>query len=150
MNYTNETDIQYEDEWIIAVVGTIVNGTIFLTGVLGNILVVAVVRATRSMHSPTNCYLVSNNKHSFGNSNGTADWNFQRYGRTKLLKFTSKSWQQGVRKSPKVFSLSLSIEKTRTSGKRPSSCFYFGPKKINYSCPSIFPGMIILILSNID
>jgi len=40
------------------VVGTIVNSAILIIGVLGNLMVVAVVRATRSMHTPTNCYLV--------------------------------------------------------------------------------------------
>jgi len=40
-------------------VGTFFQGLIFLVGVLGNILVVFVVARTKSMHSPTNCYLVS-------------------------------------------------------------------------------------------
>lgn len=41
------------------VVGTFFQGLILLIGVLGNLLVVLVVFRTRSMHSPTNCYLVS-------------------------------------------------------------------------------------------
>lgn len=41
------------------IVGTFFQGLIFLIGVLGNILVVFVVAKTKSMHSPTNCYLVS-------------------------------------------------------------------------------------------
>lgn len=42
-----------------AVVGTLFQSIIFVVGVLGNILVCTVVRTTRSMHSTTNCYLVS-------------------------------------------------------------------------------------------
>ncbi|OQR74157.1 thyrotropin-releasing hormone receptor-like [Tropilaelaps mercedesae] len=41
------------------VVGTTVLGAILLIGVAGNIMVVAVVAQTRSMRTPTNCYLVS-------------------------------------------------------------------------------------------
>lgn len=41
------------------IVGTFFQGLILLVGVLGNLLVVLVVYRTRSMHSPTNCYLVS-------------------------------------------------------------------------------------------
>lgn len=42
-----------------ALVGTLFQSIIFVVGVLGNLLVCAVVRRTRSMHSTTNCYLVS-------------------------------------------------------------------------------------------
>lgn len=31
----------------------------FVVGILGNVMVVIVVKRTRSMHTPTNCYLVS-------------------------------------------------------------------------------------------
>ncbi|XP_013780061.1 thyrotropin-releasing hormone receptor-like [Limulus polyphemus] len=41
------------------IIGTVFQGFIFVIGVLGNIMVVLVVLRTRSMHSPTNCYLVS-------------------------------------------------------------------------------------------
>ena len=41
------------------IVGTFFQGLILLVGILGNLLVVTVVYRTRSMHSPTNCYLVS-------------------------------------------------------------------------------------------
>jgi hypothetical protein len=41
-----------------AVVGTLFQTIIFVIGVLGNLLVCAVVYRTRSMHSTTNCYLV--------------------------------------------------------------------------------------------
>lgn len=41
------------------IIGTIFQGIIFAVGVLGNIMVVIVVMRTRSMHTPTNCYLVS-------------------------------------------------------------------------------------------
>ena len=40
-------------------VGALFQGAIFVIGFLGNILVVVVVRRSRSMHTPTNCYLVS-------------------------------------------------------------------------------------------
>ncbi|XP_023229052.1 thyrotropin-releasing hormone receptor-like [Centruroides sculpturatus] len=41
------------------VVGTIFQSIIFVVGVLGNIMVVIVVMRTRTMRTPTNCYLVS-------------------------------------------------------------------------------------------
>ena len=41
------------------IVGTLFQGIILLVGLVGNILVVLVVAKTKSMHSPTNCYLVS-------------------------------------------------------------------------------------------
>jgi len=40
-------------------IGTFFQGIIFLVGVFGNFMVVLVVARTPSMHSPTNCYLVS-------------------------------------------------------------------------------------------
>ncbi|CAG7728099.1 unnamed protein product [Allacma fusca] len=40
-------------------VGTLFQGFVLLVGVLGNSMVVYVVARTKSMHSPTNCYLVS-------------------------------------------------------------------------------------------
>ncbi|XP_035701973.1 thyrotropin-releasing hormone receptor [Folsomia candida] len=41
------------------IVGTLFQGIVFLVGVFGNLMVVVVVARTKSMHSPTNCYLVS-------------------------------------------------------------------------------------------
>ncbi|XP_013773150.2 thyrotropin-releasing hormone receptor-like [Limulus polyphemus] len=41
------------------IIGTTFQGLIFLTGVLGNIMVVIVVTKTRSMLTTTNCYLVN-------------------------------------------------------------------------------------------
>ncbi|CAL1272552.1 unnamed protein product [Larinioides sclopetarius] len=41
------------------IVGTVFQGIVFIVGILGNIMVVIVVTRTRSMHTPTNCYLVS-------------------------------------------------------------------------------------------
>lgn len=41
------------------VVGTLLVGVIFVVGLVGNALVIAVVTRTRSMHTPTNWYLVS-------------------------------------------------------------------------------------------
>lgn len=59
----NQTWIYYEDPmyytYSYRFVGTFFQGLIFLIGVLGNILVVFVVARNKSMHSPTNCYLVS-------------------------------------------------------------------------------------------
>jgi len=46
-------------EPIYRVVGTLLVGVIFVVGLVGNALVVAVVTRTRSMHTPTNWYLVS-------------------------------------------------------------------------------------------
>jgi thyrotropin-releasing hormone receptor len=66
MNCTdNSTGLQEEIEdpsyysYNYRTVGTLFQGLILLIGVLGNLLVVLVVYRTRSMHSPTNCYLVS-------------------------------------------------------------------------------------------
>ena len=44
---------------IYRVVGSLLVGIIFVVGLVGNALVVAVVTRTRSMHTPTNWYLVS-------------------------------------------------------------------------------------------
>lgn len=41
------------------IVGTVFQGIVLLVGLLGNVMVVLVVTRTRSMHTPTNCYLVS-------------------------------------------------------------------------------------------
>lgn len=41
------------------IIGTVFQGIVFFVGLLGNIMVVIVVWQTRSMHTPTNCYLVS-------------------------------------------------------------------------------------------
>ena len=41
------------------IVGVLFTGSIFLVGIVGNIMVVIVVLRTRSLHTPTNCYLVS-------------------------------------------------------------------------------------------
>ncbi|KAG8196435.1 hypothetical protein JTE90_012260 [Oedothorax gibbosus] len=41
------------------IVGTLFQGIVLIVGILGNIMVVIVVTRTRSMHTPTNCYLVS-------------------------------------------------------------------------------------------
>ena len=40
-------------------VGTVCQSSIFLVGVLGNLMVVVTVRGTKSLHTTTNCYLVS-------------------------------------------------------------------------------------------
>ncbi|XP_014663378.1 PREDICTED: thyrotropin-releasing hormone receptor-like [Priapulus caudatus] len=41
------------------IIGTVFGIIIFFVGVVGNVMVVVVVRRTKSMQSPTNCYLVS-------------------------------------------------------------------------------------------
>ncbi|XP_076355449.1 thyrotropin-releasing hormone receptor-like [Tachypleus tridentatus] len=60
---TKVNKIAYQDPTYYStnyrIVGTIFQGAIFLVGVLGNIMVVIVVTKTRSMITPTNCYLVS-------------------------------------------------------------------------------------------
>ena len=40
-------------------VGTVFQSAILLAGVLGNTMVVVTVRGTKSLHTTTNCYLVS-------------------------------------------------------------------------------------------
>lgn len=63
----NETPIDPGPEYLdpsyysinYRIVGTVFQGIVFIVGVLGNIMVVIVVWQTRSMHTPTNCYLVS-------------------------------------------------------------------------------------------
>ncbi|GIX77573.1 thyroliberin receptor [Caerostris darwini] len=63
----NETSIDKGPEYLdpsyysinYRIVGTVFQGIVFIVGVLGNIMVVIVVWQTRSMHTPTNCYLVS-------------------------------------------------------------------------------------------
>ncbi|CAG5132761.1 unnamed protein product [Candidula unifasciata] len=44
---------------LFAVVAVSLSSVIFIFGILGNILVVIVIARTRSMHTPTNCYLLS-------------------------------------------------------------------------------------------
>lgn len=60
-----DSDSQEDDEVPVyfshnyRIIGTFFQGLILVIGILGNMLVVIVVQRTRSMHSPTNCYLVS-------------------------------------------------------------------------------------------
>lgn len=51
-------DREYYDTWY-RTVGTLMIGAIFIVGCAGNVMVVLVVWRTRSMHTPTNCHLVS-------------------------------------------------------------------------------------------
>ena len=44
---------------LYGLVGTVCQSSIFLVGVLGNLMVVVTVRGTKSLHTTTNCYLVS-------------------------------------------------------------------------------------------
>lgn len=58
---TGEEEKCYAQEYFsfnYAIVGTLFQSIIFFVGVLGNLLVCAVVRRMRHMHSTTNCYLV--------------------------------------------------------------------------------------------
>jgi len=67
MNYStiplNDTEFWEEDPIYFPlsyrIVGTLILGIIFTVGFLGNVLVVIVVARSKSMWSPTNCYLVS-------------------------------------------------------------------------------------------
>ena len=40
-------------------VGTVCQSPVFLVGLVGNLVVVVTVRGTKSLHTTTNCYLVS-------------------------------------------------------------------------------------------
>ena len=44
---------------VYGLVGTVFQSAILLAGVLGNTMVVVTVRGTKSLHTTTNCYLVS-------------------------------------------------------------------------------------------
>nr|XP_040569642.1 thyrotropin-releasing hormone receptor-like [Lepeophtheirus salmonis] len=59
----NTTEVTCKDQeyysFSYALVGTLFQSIIFIVGVAGNGLVCAVVKKTKSMHSTTNCYLVS-------------------------------------------------------------------------------------------
>ena len=50
-------ELQYTDLYRVCAV--IINVFIFITGMVGNVLVIVVVIQTHSMHTPTNCYLLS-------------------------------------------------------------------------------------------
>ena len=52
-----DPDMRYTDLYRICAV--IINVFIFVAGMIGNILVCSVVLRTRSMHTPTNCYLLN-------------------------------------------------------------------------------------------
>ena len=58
-----QCDIQCSDPeyygHLYAWIGTIFQSAIFLVGVLGNMMVVITVKRTKSLHTTTNCYLVS-------------------------------------------------------------------------------------------
>jgi thyrotropin-releasing hormone receptor len=61
-NVTLEEDECVDAEYYAfsySMVGTVLQSAIFVVGVVGNVLVCSVVRRMRSMHSTTNCYLVS-------------------------------------------------------------------------------------------
>ena len=61
INGTNGTVLSMPNYYSLPyrVVGCLFVSIIFITGLVGNIMVVIVVSRTRSMHTPTNCYLVS-------------------------------------------------------------------------------------------
>ena len=44
---------------LYGIIGTVFQSAILLAGVLGNMMVVITVRGTKSLHTTTNCYLVS-------------------------------------------------------------------------------------------
>ena len=45
--------------FLYGMVGTIFQSSVFLVGVSGNLMVVVTVKGTKSLHTTTNCYLVS-------------------------------------------------------------------------------------------
>ena len=45
--------------FLYGVIGTIFQSSVFLVGVSGNLVVLVTVRGTKSLHTTTNCYLVS-------------------------------------------------------------------------------------------
>ena len=57
----NNSDLPYPSYYSMSyrVIGCLFVSIIFVIGFVGNIMVVVVVWRTRSMHTPTNCYLVS-------------------------------------------------------------------------------------------
>lgn len=57
-NVTNGTDLKFYSH-TYRIIGTVFLLPILIVGVIGNVMVVTVVAKTRSMRSPTNCYLVS-------------------------------------------------------------------------------------------
>ena len=56
-NHSTVLAIMQDKSFIIS--GTVFQSSIFLVGVLGNLMVVLTVRGTKSLHTTTNCYLVS-------------------------------------------------------------------------------------------
>ena len=44
---------------LYGLIGTIFQSSIFLVGIAGNLLVVVMVKISKSLHTTTNCYLVS-------------------------------------------------------------------------------------------
>lgn len=59
MNFTNVTmKIPQVPPVEFRIVATVIHVIIFVVGFFGNIAVVIVVRKTKSMHTPTYCYLV--------------------------------------------------------------------------------------------
>ena len=45
--------------FLYGLIGTFCQSSVFLVGLVGNLVVVVTVRGTKSLHTTTNCYLVS-------------------------------------------------------------------------------------------
>ena len=45
--------------FLYGLIGTLCQTSVFLVGVVGNLVVVVTVKGTKSLHTTTNCYLVS-------------------------------------------------------------------------------------------
>ena len=61
-NYSSSASLCAHPEYynqLYALIGTVFESSIFLVGVMGNLMVVITVRGTKSLHTTTNCYLVS-------------------------------------------------------------------------------------------
>lgn len=56
---SNATSLPQFYDPLYKIVGFIFVGAIFIVGLVGNLMVILVVWRTRSMRTPTNCYLVS-------------------------------------------------------------------------------------------
>lgn len=55
----NSTNATHQPALLYRVIGQSVVGVIFIVGIIGNIMVILVVARTKSMRTPTNCYLLS-------------------------------------------------------------------------------------------
>ena len=57
-NFSSCSDPEYYNS-LYGLMGTLFQTSVFLVGITGNLMVVVTVRGTKSLHTTTNCYLVS-------------------------------------------------------------------------------------------